>query len=131
MFSHVTLGSADLARAIIHYDAVLLPLGFTRHETNLEHGLVGYCLDPMATPQLYIMRPIDGRPASIGNGVTVAFEAPDRQSVRDTHARALTAGGHDEGAPGLRAHYHPDFYGAYWRDLDGNKLCIVCHRPGD
>ena len=65
----------------------------------------------------------------MGNGVTVAFEAPDRASVDRFHAAGLAQGGTDEGAPGLRPHYHPDYYGAYLRDPDGNKLCCVCHRP--
>lgn len=129
MFSHVTVGTADFPRATAFYDALLMPLGMIRHETNPEHGLVGYARDPMATPQFYIMRPIDGRPASVGNGVTVAFEAQTRAEVDVLHAAGLATGGRDEGAPGLRPHYHPDFYGAYLRDPDGNKVAIVCHRP--
>ena len=80
------------------------------------------------TPQFWVMRPIDGKAATVGNGVTVAFEATDRAAVDALHARALEAGATDEGAPGLRPHYHADYYGAYLRDPDGNKLCIVCHR---
>jgi predicted lactoylglutathione lyase len=59
----------------------------------------------------------------------VAFGAQSREAVDAFHAAALAAGGSDEGAPGLRAHYHPNYYGAYVRDLDGNKLCAVCHKP--
>ena len=129
MFSHITVGTTDFSRAIAFYDAILMPLGMIRHETDTAHGLVGYALDPMATPQFYIMRPIDGLAASVGNGVTVAFEAPMREQVDAFHAAGLAAGGRDEGAPGLRPHYHPDFYGAYLRDPDGNKVAIVCHRP--
>jgi catechol 2,3-dioxygenase-like lactoylglutathione lyase family enzyme len=75
------------------------------------------------------MRPIDGRPAAVGNGGTVAFEAPDRLAADTVHATALAAGGRDEGGPGLRPHYHADFYAAYVRDPDGHKICCVCHRP--
>jgi catechol 2,3-dioxygenase-like lactoylglutathione lyase family enzyme len=57
----------------------------------------------------------------------VAFVARDRASVRKAHAIALRNGGSDEGAPGLRPEYHENYYGAYFRDPDGNKLCVVCH----
>lgn len=129
MLSHVTLGTNDIAKAIAFYDAALAPLGIRRIEMNLEHGLAGYALAPDRMPQVWITRPIDGRPAAAGNGVTLAFEAADRAGVDAFHAAALRAGGTDEGAPGPRPHYHPDYYGAYLRDLDGNKLCCACHRP--
>jgi catechol 2,3-dioxygenase-like lactoylglutathione lyase family enzyme len=130
MFSHVTIGTNDLARAIAFYDALLPMLGIARQQTELEHGLAGYAPGPDLMPSsLWLMRPIDGQPASAGNGTTVAFDAPDRAAVRAWHARGLALGARDEGAPGLRPHYHADFYGAYLRDPDGQKLCCVCHRP--
>ena len=68
-------------------------------------------------------------PPRVGNGTTVAFEAPDRAAVRRLSTPpALAPAAAEEGAPGLRPHYHADFYGAYLRDPDGNKLCCVCHR---
>ena len=76
-----------------------------------------------------MVRPLDDRSATVGNAVTIGFEAPDRATVDAVHAAALAAAGRDEGGPGLRPHYHADYYGAYARDLDGNKLCCVCHRP--
>jgi catechol 2,3-dioxygenase-like lactoylglutathione lyase family enzyme len=130
MFSHVTLGTDDLPRAIAFYDAVLGTLGLRRQETDLEHGLAGWFVAPEASPNFWLLRPIDGRPASVGNGVTIAFEAPDRATVDHFHATGLAQGATDAGAPGLRPHYHPDYYGAYLRDPDGNKICCVCHRPG-
>ncbi|PWS34153.1 glyoxalase [Falsiroseomonas bella] len=129
MFSHVTLGTNDLPRAIAFYDRILALLGIARQESDLEKGYAGYAAAPETTPQIWLMRPIDGRLARVGNGVTVAFEAPDRATVDAVHAAILAAGGRDEGGPGLRPHYHADYYGAYARDLDGNKLCCVCHRP--
>jgi len=78
-----------------------------------------------------VVRPLDGAAAGAGNGVTVAFAAPTRAAVDAFHAAALAAGASDEGAPGLRPHYHPNYYGAYVRDPDGNKLCAVCHSPPD
>lgn len=129
MLSHVTLGTNDLARAVAFHDATLAPLGIGRLATEPEAGLVGYALAPDRTPRFWIMRPIDGHPATVGNGATLGFKAADRATVDAFHAAALRAGGTDEGAPGLRPHYHPDYYGATMRDLDGNKLCCVCHRP--
>lgn len=129
MYSHVTLGTNDPRRAIAFYDAVLAVLGIKRQEADPGKGYAGYATAPEVTPQFWIMTPFDRKSASAGNGVTIAFEAPDRASVDRFHAAALAHGGTDEGAPGLRPHYHPDYYGAYLRDPDGNKLCCVCHRP--
>lgn len=77
----------------------------------------------------WILRPYDKKAASAGNGVTVAFETKSRAAVDAFHAAAMAAGATDEGPPGLRLHYHPDYYAAYVRDLDGNKICAVCHAP--
>lgn len=129
MLSHVTIGTADLPQAKAFYDAVTAVLGIGCIADEVEHGLVGYAASPEATPQFYLMRPIDGRPAGVGNGQTFAFLAPDRATVRAFHAAALAAGGTCEGPPGLRPHYHPDYYGAYVRDLDGHKIACVCHLP--
>lgn len=129
MFSHVTLGTNDAARAVAFYDPLLAMLGLKRQEADLAEGYAGYAAAPDVTPQFWITRPLDRQPATVGNGMTIAFEAPDRATVDRFHATALAHGGKDEGAPGLRPHYHPDYYGAYLRDPDGNKLCCVCHRP--
>lgn len=75
----------------------------------------------------WLLRPIHKNVASPGNGVTVAFDASSRGAVDAFHAAALAAGGSDESAPGLRLHYHSNYYGAYVRDLDGNKICALCH----
>lgn len=79
--------------------------------------------------KLFIGGPIHGRPATSGNGTHVALSAPDRAAVDAFHDAALSHGGTDEGAPGLRAHYHPHYYFAYVRYPDGNKLQAVCHLP--
>ena len=129
MFSHVTLGTNDAARAVAFYDPLLAVLGLKRQESDLDKGYAGYAAAPEVTPQFWITAPLDGQPATVGNGMTIAFEAPDRATVDRFHATALAHGGRDEGPPGLRPHYHPDYYGAYLRDPDGNKLCCVCHRP--
>jgi catechol 2,3-dioxygenase-like lactoylglutathione lyase family enzyme len=129
MLSHVTVGTNDLPRAIAFYDRLLGTLGIQRHETDLEHGLSGYAVTPASSPQFWLMRPIDGRAASVGNGATFAFEAADRETVGAFHAAGLAAGGTCEGPPGERPHYHRDHFGAYLRDPDGNKICCACHRP--
>lgn len=129
MFSHVTLGTNDAARAVAFYDPLLALLGLKRQESDLDKGYAGYAAAPEVTPQFWITAPLDRQPATVGNGMTIAFEAPDRATVDRFHATALAHGGKDEGPPGLRPHYHPDYYGAYLRDPDGNKLCCVCHRP--
>lgn len=129
MFSHVTLGTRDIRKAVAFYDPLLAGLGLARQESDMEKGYAGYAAAPETTPQFWILLPLNRQAATVGNGVTVAFEAPDRASVDRFHAAGLAQGGTDEGAPGLRSHYHPDYYGAYLRDPDGNKLCCVCHRP--
>jgi catechol 2,3-dioxygenase-like lactoylglutathione lyase family enzyme len=130
MLSHVTLGSNDMSRAREFYDAVLGTLGYLRLADFGEEGM-GY--GPKGKPEdhiaFWVLRPFNRERANAGNGWHVAFLAPSRQAVRDFHAKALELGGRDEGAPGLRPDYHENYYGAYVRDLDGNKLQAVCHDP--
>jgi catechol 2,3-dioxygenase-like lactoylglutathione lyase family enzyme len=126
MFSHITVGSNDVAKAKAFYDDLLKPLGLVRH-ADYPNG-VGYARAG-GRPQLWIVSPLDKKTASVGNGVTVGLEAADRAAVDAAYKAGMSAGGKDEGAPGLRTHYHPDYYGAYLRDPDGNKICIVCHKP--
>jgi len=126
MFSHVTIGSNDIAKAKAFYDGVAAPLGLQRHAEYPE--AVGYGRAD-GRPQLWVVRPLDKNAASVGNGITVGLEAENRSAVDAAYAAAIKAGGKDEGAPGIRKHYHPNYYGAYVRDLDGNKVCIVCHKP--
>jgi catechol 2,3-dioxygenase-like lactoylglutathione lyase family enzyme len=129
MFSHVTVGTADMARATAFYDAVLAPLGLKRLKTyKVAIGYAPEGFDGVNEP-FWVMRPYDRKAASPGNGAMVAFEAETRAAVDAFHAAALATGGSDEGVPGVRKHYHPAYYGAYVRDPDGNKLCAVCHRP--
>jgi catechol 2,3-dioxygenase-like lactoylglutathione lyase family enzyme len=124
MYSHTTIGANDLARAQAFYDDVLTPLGLeVRFSTE---GMIGYGL-PGGRPQFLVVRPFDGGEASVGNGSMIALLAPSRALVDACHAVALAQGGRDEGRPGLRPHYHRHYYGAYFRDPDGNKICIVSH----
>jgi len=127
MYSHVTIGSNDIAKAKQFYDAALAPLGMSAL-ASFPDG-VGYAVTGSKRPQFWVVEPIDKQKASVGNGITIGLDAPNRAAVDAAHAAAMQAGAKDEGAPGLRTHYHPNYYGAYLRDLDGNKICIVCHRP--
>lgn len=126
MFSHVTVGTNDMAQARRFYDGVATPLGLA--PLMVVDGGTGYGAKG-GRPQLWIVQPLDRKTATAGNGITIGLDAPDRASVDAAYAAAMAAGGKDEGKPGIRAHYHPNYYGAYVRDPDGNKVCIVCHKP--
>jgi catechol 2,3-dioxygenase-like lactoylglutathione lyase family enzyme len=124
VFSHVTFGSNDLARSRVFYDAVMKVLG---HKLLFEMPQV-FCYGEATGPKLFILPPFDGKEARPGNGAHAAFKVESRATVDAFHAAALANGGSDEGKPGLRPHYHPNYYGAYVRDPDGNKIQAVCHR---
>ncbi len=122
MIAYVTLGADDMDAAERFYTALLLPLGY---RIEHYHGDLSF-LPPEDTtaPDLYIKRPFDGRAASAGNGTMVALQVPTHDHVRDLHAAGLAAGGTNEGSPGFREAYSTDFYVAYLRDPQGNKLAL-------
>lgn len=126
MFAYVRLGTDDPARAVAFYDPLMALLGRPRVWTGPAGASWGSAAggDP---PGFDIGLPYDGRRASAGNGVMIAFTAKDPETVRALHAAALAGGGRDEGGPGLRPDYGPDFYVAYVRDPDGNKLAFACY----
>jgi catechol 2,3-dioxygenase-like lactoylglutathione lyase family enzyme len=129
MYSHLTIGTAHIPNAARFYDSVLKPLGLVRKKTfKVAVSYAPMDFDGVNEP-FWVVQPYDKGAASPGNGVTVAFDANSREEVDAFHAAALAAGGADMGAPGLRTNYHPNYYGAYVRDLDGNKICAVCHHP--
>lgn len=130
MFSHMMLGTNDLQKAIDFYDGVMPTLGYGRHATG--ETFAGYGLkENIATgiDCLWIGTPLDGQPASSGNGANVALLASNRKMVDAFHRKAIKQGGTDEGEPGIRSGAHENFYATYVRDLDGNKLVVVCHSP--
>ena len=130
MIGYCTLGTDDIDRARAFYDALLAEIGARRVMEFPQNGFTLYGTGERR-PGLAVTRPYDGGPARPGNGTMVALAMDSRDRVVRLHARALELGGSDEGAPGLRG---PDgeraFYGAYFRDLDGNKLCAFCIGPG-
>jgi catechol 2,3-dioxygenase-like lactoylglutathione lyase family enzyme len=125
VFSHITLGTNDRARSKVFYDAVMAPLGL--RVIDEDEMAWGYGVAGEDFPVLYTHETFDGRPATWGNGSHVALLAPSRGAVAAFHEAGLAQGGLDEGAPGLRPHYGENYFGAYLRDLDGNKLQAVCY----
>jgi catechol 2,3-dioxygenase-like lactoylglutathione lyase family enzyme len=124
MFSHVTIGARDLTRALEFYDAALAPLGIYRVPGRKYAGWASWRRAGEAET-LWVGKPQNGEPASNGNGWMLAFTAPSRAAVDAAYAAAMVAGGTDEGAPGPRPQFAADYYGAYVRDPEGNKLHFV------
>ena len=127
MIDHIGLTVADFARARAFYAEALAPLSISllmevTPEQTGGSAHAGFGRD--GKPFFWIGT--GARPAS---GVHVAFTAATRAEVDAFHAAALSAGARDNGAPGLRPHYHPNYYGAFAFDLDGNNIEAVCHRP--
>lgn len=117
MIGYVTLGTNDLPRAAKFYDLIAAELGTGRMMDSAEFIAWG---TPGGAAGIGLTKPFDSNPASVGNGVMVAFEASDKDQVHRLHAIALDNGGTDEGAPGPRG--DGGFYAGYFRDPDGNKL---------
>jgi catechol 2,3-dioxygenase-like lactoylglutathione lyase family enzyme len=132
LFTYICLGTNDLGRAKLFYDAVLAPLGLQRCITDDPEwdrtwaGWGTYKNGGAEEIALWVCKPFDERAATAGNGTMIALGAKSWKAVDDFHAAALANGGTSEGAPGLRPQYNPDFYAAYVRDPDGNKLAAVC-----
>ncbi|MCK0196138.1 VOC family protein [Ancylobacter sp. 6x-1] len=132
MISHVSIGIGAFGPAFAFYDALLGELGWCRRFAEEASCCAAWQPADGERPLIFITRPFDGGSPAPGNGLMTALMASDRRTVDRCHALALALGGRDEGEPGLRPHYHPDYYGAYFRDPDGNKLCVCCHaaEPG-
>lgn len=117
MIGYVTLGTNDIDRAAGFYDALLATIGAGRFMEN-DH-FVAWAQSP-GKPALSVIKPFDGNPASVGNGVMVSLLLESPQQVAEFHSKALSLGATDEGAPGVRR--EGGLYIAYFRDLDGHKL---------
>jgi catechol 2,3-dioxygenase-like lactoylglutathione lyase family enzyme len=128
MLDHIGLTVSDIDRAKAFFDAALAPLGlealvFVTAEQTGSNAHVGY--GEAGRPYFWI-----GGGAAPTRGLHVAFAAADRATVEAFYAAALAAGGTDNGGPGIRAHYHPNYYGAFVLDPDGHNIEAVCHAPG-
>jgi catechol 2,3-dioxygenase-like lactoylglutathione lyase family enzyme len=117
---YVTIGSNDFEKAVAFYDALLGELGAKRF-LEMENFIL-WTLPGSMQGGIAVVRPYDGKPATVGNGMMVAITANSPAQVDELHAKALALGGSDEGAPGPRG--VPGFYVGYFRDLDGNKLNV-------
>ncbi len=132
MLTYVYFGTNDLARAVGFYSATLAPLGLQRVVTGdpewdgVAAGWGLYEGGGLRELAFWIGIPFNQTPATVENGSMVAFSARSWQDVDDFHRAALAHGGTCDGPPGLRLRYSPDFYAAYVRDPDGNKLAAVC-----
>jgi catechol 2,3-dioxygenase-like lactoylglutathione lyase family enzyme len=118
MLHHVSVGVTDFERAAKFYDAVLATLGYKRVADYSPHA-IGY---GTTRPEFWIGAPHDRGPMSAGNGTHMGFIARDKAQVLKFHATALAYGASNNGEPGPRADYGPDYYGAFVYDLDGNKI---------
>ena len=125
MIGFILLGTNDVERAGRFYDALLGEIGAKRAEENANSI---HWRAPSGEVTLAVNRPHDGRPATWGNGTMIALTVNTREDVDALHAKALELGAKDEGAPGPRG--TSDFYGAYFRDLDGNKLAFYIRGSG-
>jgi catechol 2,3-dioxygenase-like lactoylglutathione lyase family enzyme len=120
MIGYVTLGTNDLPRAAAFYDELLSEIGAARL-WEFDRGIAwGTAKDK---PSLAIMKPFDGKEATVGNGVMVGLLLDSRDAVDRVYKKALNLGGKDEGPAGPRGE---GFYVGYFRDLDGNKLDVFC-----
>lgn len=127
MLDHIGFSTADFDRAKAFYDKALAPLGIRclmeipPEMSGHEGAHAGFGKD---RPQFWI-----GVGKAHSPGLHVAFAAPGRKAVDAFYKAALAAGGRDNGAPGLRPHYHPDYYGAFVLDPDGHNVEAVCYGP--
>ena len=125
MFSHILAGTNDVLAAKKFYDAVMETLGINSGDLNEEKQRV-YYRSPNGS--LIITKPIDGNPASVGNGSTIGFKCASAEQARAFHDAALVAGGTSiEDPPGWRVNGNKKMFLAYVRDLDGNKLNAIFH----
>ena len=130
MLDHMGFPAVDFEKSKAFYDKALAPLGVSvvmavSAEESGSDAFAGYGSD--GKPDFWVA---SGRPAGEITHFHVAFVARDRATVDAFYAAAIAAGGRDNGGPGLRPHYHPNYYAAFVFDPDGNNIEAVCHLPG-
>ncbi len=124
MIGYATLGTNDIDSALTFYDALFATVGGKRLMQMPDERKLTFYGAGAGKPMLAIGKPYDGQDATVGNGTMVALAADTREQVDQVYAKAIELGGADEGAPGSRGPEQMGFYGAYFRDPDGNKLCV-------
>ena len=127
MFSHIFVSVTDFDRALLFYTEVMRVLGNEARFCEPEKPWAGWHCEGRSRPYFVISKPFDGQPHQPGNGQMVSFLAKDRKTVDAAYEVALRNGGTSEGMPGLRPEYHENYYGAYFRDTEGNKVCVASH----
>jgi catechol 2,3-dioxygenase-like lactoylglutathione lyase family enzyme len=128
MLDHVSITVSDLGRAERFYDAVMAALEIVK--VGAEPGWLGYGeRGDAAHPERSYLSIRPGPRPEAAAGRHWCFKAPSRQAVEAFWRAGLAAGGRDEGAPGLRAAYHPSYFAAFLADPDGNRIEAVCHAP--
>ena len=127
MLDHVSLGVTDLERSRRFYDAALRPVGLVRILDFEGRGSDYGAMPGQLGVEFTITAELSAR--SPAPGMHFCFRAHDREAVRAFHAAALRAGGRDDGTPGMRPVYHPDYYAAFILDPDGHRIEAVCHAP--
>lgn len=129
MIDHIGFSVSDFERAKAFYTKALTPLGYTlivevpAHKTEAGHAAAGFGAG--GKPDFWIAG--EGK---LERPVHVAITTKDRAAVDAFYKAAIAAGGKDNGPPGLRPQYHPNYYGAFVRDPDGHNIEAVCHAPG-
>jgi catechol 2,3-dioxygenase-like lactoylglutathione lyase family enzyme len=135
MIDHISLPVSDYARSRAFYDKVLGALGYkVAMEIADAPDFIGAGYGPADLPEAAFWigaGRTPGPPPVSPVGQHIAFQAPDRPAVDAFHSAAVAAGAQDNGPPGLRPHYHPNYYAAFVLDPDGHRLEAVCHRPVD
>ena len=128
MFDHISFAVTDFVRSREFYTRALAPLGYKmlkNVDLTDETGEGGYAGFGAESPRFWI-----GTGTSITGSLHLAFVARDRDMVRAFYEAAMACGGQDNGPPGLRPHYHPNYYGAFVLDPNGHNIEVVCHDAG-
>ncbi len=120
--NYIMIGSNDLARSRLFYDAVMAEIGGVISADYPGHA---FCYSLKGGGRVWVAPPYDKESAQPGNGLMIGYGVESEAGVQKAHAAALAHGGANEGDPGPRPQYSPDFYGAYARDPDGNKMSFI------
>jgi catechol 2,3-dioxygenase-like lactoylglutathione lyase family enzyme len=130
IFDHISFGVSDIARSRAFYDAALAPLGMSRLVNVTEGSSTNSAYGQDGQPRFWICQDPADKPKP-SEGMHLAFLASDRAAVDAFHKAGLAIGGRDNGAPGIRAHYHAEYYAAFLIDPDGHHIEAVCHGSGE